>query len=323
MQSMRGSMFGAKVWFGMLGTPGCGSGGAVCTKNWHFSHLDTLTRVSILKRNLCPMPALHGHRVNAIFERETLLKPKLQQRVCGKPAVDVTKRRTKAGRSGQAPLGHLRDRCLAWSTPRLVSINFDAAGCHAGRQGGAAGFRKIPGAYFSKLPPKQPPASSQQVATSALRAHSGVHLQAWECSWRVRAHRSFQGLCSGLAGVGWLAISKISHRDVAADYQEKTHENYQEESKIVQFVQLRGVFLDGLANFQVGIGVGSSIGKYTYYNITADSAGKCIAYFAIPRFGRRTVYIVAGLLGAVGSAVMIVGSRLETFGLLLAGSILQ
>eukprot|EP00983_Pelagomonas_calceolata_P078239 1154199-Pelagomonas_calceolata.AAC.5 len=38
-------------------------------------------------------------------------------------------------------------------------------------------------------PPKQPPASSQQVATWALRAHPGVHLQACGCSWRVRAHK--------------------------------------------------------------------------------------------------------------------------------------
>ncbi|KAF5833187.1 ATP-NAD kinase-like domain-containing protein [Dunaliella salina] len=37
----------------------------------------------------------------------------------------------------------------------------------------------------SGAPPGQPPASSHQVATSAPRDHPGVHLQAWECSWRV------------------------------------------------------------------------------------------------------------------------------------------
>jgi len=39
--------------------------------------------------------------------------------------------------------------------------------------------------------------------------------------------------------------------------------------------------------------------------------------------GRRAVYISAGLIGAVGSALMIVGSEREVFGLLLAGTILQ
>eukprot|EP00983_Pelagomonas_calceolata_P023208 731103-Pelagomonas_calceolata.AAC.1 len=59
-------------------------------------------------------------------------------------------RRTKAGRSGRAPIGHLRARCLSWPTP-VVSINFDAAGCHAGRQGGATGLRKVAGAKNSRM----------------------------------------------------------------------------------------------------------------------------------------------------------------------------
>eukprot|EP00983_Pelagomonas_calceolata_P095452 1158010-Pelagomonas_calceolata.AAC.8 len=41
--SMRSCLFGAKVWFGMLGIPSCGSGLALCTRNLHFSYLDTAT----------------------------------------------------------------------------------------------------------------------------------------------------------------------------------------------------------------------------------------------------------------------------------------
>eukprot|EP00983_Pelagomonas_calceolata_P028689 898588-Pelagomonas_calceolata.AAC.1 len=59
-------------------------------------------------------------------------------------------RRTKAGRSGQAPIGHLCARCLSWPTPGVVSINFYAAGCHAGRQGRAARLRRVAGAINSK-----------------------------------------------------------------------------------------------------------------------------------------------------------------------------
>eukprot|EP00983_Pelagomonas_calceolata_P037192 1136237-Pelagomonas_calceolata.AAC.2 len=40
-----------------------------------------------------------------------------------------TERRAKAGRSGQAPIGHLRASCVSWPTPGdKASINFDAAG---------------------------------------------------------------------------------------------------------------------------------------------------------------------------------------------------
>eukprot|EP00983_Pelagomonas_calceolata_P044511 1139331-Pelagomonas_calceolata.AAC.2 len=149
---------------------------------------------------------------------------------------------------------------------------FDDADCNARRQGGAAGFRKIPGANLSKVfvcvprlgntgaasqikgglfdvfflkkcwasvseffsplkclnlfkfgprpntllkrliesrsypqhssvlalerPPKQPPASSHQVAACALRAYPGVHLQARGCSWRLSGGM----FRSGLAG---------------------------------------------------------------------------------------------------------------------------
>eukprot|EP00983_Pelagomonas_calceolata_P016776 528313-Pelagomonas_calceolata.AAC.6 len=59
--------------------------------------------------------------------------------------------RTNAGRSGQAPIGRLRNRCLSWLMLGVFSINYDAAGCHAGRQGGAAGLRKVAGAYSSQV----------------------------------------------------------------------------------------------------------------------------------------------------------------------------
>eukprot|EP00983_Pelagomonas_calceolata_P086685 1156806-Pelagomonas_calceolata.AAC.3 len=58
-------------------------------------------------------------------------------------------RRTRAGRSGQAQIGHLRARYWSWPTPGVISSIFDAAGCHAGRQGKAAGLCKIRGANFS------------------------------------------------------------------------------------------------------------------------------------------------------------------------------
>eukprot|EP00983_Pelagomonas_calceolata_P120232 1160685-Pelagomonas_calceolata.AAC.1 len=32
-----------------VGTPGCGSGGALCTNNWHFSHLDSKACVSSMQ----------------------------------------------------------------------------------------------------------------------------------------------------------------------------------------------------------------------------------------------------------------------------------
>ncbi|KAF5833942.1 eukaryotic initiation factor [Dunaliella salina] len=40
-----------------------------------------------------------------------------------------------------------------------------------------------------------------QVATSALRDHPGVHLQAWECSWKVRAHRGVELVLIGAEAV--------------------------------------------------------------------------------------------------------------------------
>eukprot|EP00983_Pelagomonas_calceolata_P005546 181126-Pelagomonas_calceolata.AAC.1 len=60
-------------------------------------------------------------------------------------------RGAEAGRSGQAPIGHLHACCLSWPTPGVLSINSDAAGCHAGRQGRAAGLRKVAGANFSRV----------------------------------------------------------------------------------------------------------------------------------------------------------------------------
>eukprot|EP00983_Pelagomonas_calceolata_P070292 1150734-Pelagomonas_calceolata.AAC.2 len=62
-----------------------------------------------------------------------------------------TDRRSKAGRSGLAPTGHLRGCCSSRLTLGIVSINFDAADYHAGHQGGAAGLHKIYGANFSKV----------------------------------------------------------------------------------------------------------------------------------------------------------------------------
>eukprot|EP00983_Pelagomonas_calceolata_P073248 1152060-Pelagomonas_calceolata.AAC.1 len=59
--------------------------------------------------------------------------------------------RSRAERLGQAPISDLRARCLYWPTPGVLSINFDAAGCHAGRQGRAAGLRKVAGANFSQV----------------------------------------------------------------------------------------------------------------------------------------------------------------------------
>eukprot|EP00983_Pelagomonas_calceolata_P084895 1156448-Pelagomonas_calceolata.AAC.5 len=85
------------------------------------------------------------------------LGPKLQQRVCGEPAGNIasdsgllqgplllvgfgsTEGHTKAGRSGQAPIGCLRARF------------FDAASCNAGHQGRASGFRIMHGANSSEL----------------------------------------------------------------------------------------------------------------------------------------------------------------------------
>eukprot|EP00983_Pelagomonas_calceolata_P069099 1150243-Pelagomonas_calceolata.AAC.2 len=58
-------------------------------------------------------------------------------------------RRTKAGRSSQARIGHLRAHCLSWPTPGVVSSNSDDMDCHAGRQGRAAGLRKVAGAFVN------------------------------------------------------------------------------------------------------------------------------------------------------------------------------
>eukprot|EP00983_Pelagomonas_calceolata_P064672 1148236-Pelagomonas_calceolata.AAC.6 len=64
---MRGCLFEAEVWFGMLGnTPRCGSGGALLQ-----GVPDACTSRSSL--------------VNVILG-ETLLKPKLRKQVCGRPA---------------------------------------------------------------------------------------------------------------------------------------------------------------------------------------------------------------------------------------------
>eukprot|EP00983_Pelagomonas_calceolata_P032062 1006448-Pelagomonas_calceolata.AAC.7 len=86
--------------------------------------------------------------------RMTLSKPILQQQVCGKAAGNIAsgfgllrgplvlvrlrpaERHLKAERSSQSFIGHLRARLLSWPTPRFLSVKLDAAGCHAGRQGG-------------------------------------------------------------------------------------------------------------------------------------------------------------------------------------------
>eukprot|EP00983_Pelagomonas_calceolata_P086766 1156828-Pelagomonas_calceolata.AAC.8 len=101
------------------------------------------------------------------FLGETLLRPKLQQQVCGKPTGNIANNsgllrgplvlvgfpsyrevnksmEVRPGLSGLAPIGHLRAHCLSWPTPGVVSINFDVAGCHAGRQERAAGLRARP-----------------------------------------------------------------------------------------------------------------------------------------------------------------------------------
>ncbi|KAF5833368.1 hypothetical protein DUNSADRAFT_10371 [Dunaliella salina] len=62
-----------------------------------------------------------------------------------------TDRCTKAGRPNQAPIGHLRARCLSWPLHGVVIVNIDTAGCRDGRQGGAAGLRKVAGAYYSQV----------------------------------------------------------------------------------------------------------------------------------------------------------------------------
>eukprot|EP00983_Pelagomonas_calceolata_P093205 1157751-Pelagomonas_calceolata.AAC.8 len=81
------------------------------------------------------------------------LRPKLQQRVCGKPADNIAsdfgflqgplvlvgysspgEAHKKAGRFNQAPIGHLRARYLSWPTPGVVSSSFDDVNCNAGRR---------------------------------------------------------------------------------------------------------------------------------------------------------------------------------------------
>eukprot|EP00983_Pelagomonas_calceolata_P055246 1144061-Pelagomonas_calceolata.AAC.4 len=59
---MRGCLFGAKVWFGTLGTQGCGSGGALCTKNLHLD-IPIMQHVTDACTSRSPS-------VNAIFERD-------------------------------------------------------------------------------------------------------------------------------------------------------------------------------------------------------------------------------------------------------------
>eukprot|EP00983_Pelagomonas_calceolata_P038539 1136823-Pelagomonas_calceolata.AAC.4 len=69
--------------------------------------------------------------------------------------------------------------------------------------------------------PKQPLASSQQVATWALRAHLGVQVQAWGCSLRVEAHRGWfrlaerTDMCAGLARSRVESLQKASAYDDA------------------------------------------------------------------------------------------------------------
>eukprot|EP00983_Pelagomonas_calceolata_P019430 610895-Pelagomonas_calceolata.AAC.1 len=58
--------------------------------------------------------------------------------------------------------------------PGVLSINFNAAGCHAGRQGRAAGFCKMPGAKF--LLGERPKNSPRQLA-------AGGHLSTPGTSW--------------------------------------------------------------------------------------------------------------------------------------------
>eukprot|EP00983_Pelagomonas_calceolata_P089230 1157296-Pelagomonas_calceolata.AAC.2 len=65
--------------------------------------------------------------------------------------------------------------------------------------------------YEGLAPPKQPPASSQQVATSALKAHPGVHLQAWGCSRRVRADRRLVWLAERTNMQRWAGWQKAGH----------------------------------------------------------------------------------------------------------------
>eukprot|EP00983_Pelagomonas_calceolata_P063055 1147567-Pelagomonas_calceolata.AAC.3 len=94
-----------------------------------------------LRCNICLMPALlnWSSLVNAIFERDPAQAQTAAAIVYGPAQRCIT-----AGRSGQASIGHLLARCLSWSTPGVVNINFVAAGCHTARQGGAAGLRNIP-----------------------------------------------------------------------------------------------------------------------------------------------------------------------------------
>eukprot|EP00983_Pelagomonas_calceolata_P100831 1158618-Pelagomonas_calceolata.AAC.2 len=121
-----------------------------------------------------------------------------------------TQWRTRAGRSSQALRGHLRVCCLFWSAPGVLSINFDAAGCHAGCQG-RAGPRKIPGTYSPKdlasllfaenleHPPKQRPASLQQVATQRTQGTS----RGPPAGLRVQLEGlGMQGLSDGVLRIG-------------------------------------------------------------------------------------------------------------------------
>eukprot|EP00983_Pelagomonas_calceolata_P049410 1141511-Pelagomonas_calceolata.AAC.1 len=98
------------------------------------------------------------------FLRGALLKPKLQQRVCGKPAGNIAiflwllrgplvlvgfSSHGEAHKSREVQPGPYRPSVPAVCPPMpgFPSIYFDAAGCHAGRQGRAAGLRKVVGAF--------------------------------------------------------------------------------------------------------------------------------------------------------------------------------
>eukprot|EP00983_Pelagomonas_calceolata_P016872 531148-Pelagomonas_calceolata.AAC.6 len=185
--SMRGCLFGAKVWFGMLGALGCGPGGA------HMQHVPVACacRSPLVNANSGRNPAQAQTAAASVWEG------------CW---------RTKAGGSSQAPIDHLSARCLSWPMPGVVSINFDAADCNAGRREellGSANFLELKSRNKSNsyrqhssrltlehLPNSPPPARSRwppgHILGSTCRpgvAAGGLGHTEGELGWLTTAHK--------------------------------------------------------------------------------------------------------------------------------------
>eukprot|EP00983_Pelagomonas_calceolata_P107785 1159386-Pelagomonas_calceolata.AAC.5 len=85
-------------------------------------------------------------------------------------------------RPPKPPLCPLSVMVDAW----VISISFDAAGCHAGCQGGAAELRKIPRAIFSQE--SRPPPSA------LLLAGLGAPPKTAPCQLAAGGHLGTQGV---------------------------------------------------------------------------------------------------------------------------------